>query len=85
MPRTIRKMTGGVADRFSIPERGYVKPGYYADLTVFDEAEMAAATPDQTKSFGISRVFINGKQVLSGGVLDTEALKTTGRALPSKK
>lgn len=84
MPRTIRKMTGGVADRFSIPERGYVKPGYYADLTVFDEAEMAAATPDQTKSFGISRVFINGKQVLSGGVLDTEALKTTGRALPSK-
>ena len=84
MPRTIRKMTGGVTDRFSIPNRGYVKPGYFADLTVFDEAQMAAATPDQTKAFGISRVFINGKQVLSDGMLDTEALKTSGRALPSR-
>ena len=84
MPRTIRKMTGGVADRFSIPERGYVKPGYYADLTVFDEAEMAAATPDQSKPFGIRRVFINGKQVLKDGALDKEALKTSGRALRSR-
>jgi N-acyl-D-amino-acid deacylase len=77
-------MTGGVADRFSIPERGYVKPGYYADLTVFDEAEMAAATPDRTCSFGISRVFINGRQVLADGKLDTEALKTSGHALRSR-
>jgi N-acyl-D-amino-acid deacylase len=84
MPRTIRKMTGGVADRFSIPERGYLKPGFFADLTVFDEAEMAAATPDQSKSFGIRRVFINGKQVLQDDVLDTTVLKTSGRALRSR-
>ncbi len=84
MPRTIRKMTGGVADRFSISGRGYVKPGYYADLTVFDEKEMAEATPDQEKSFGIKKVFINGKQVLSDGKLDTEALKTSGHALRSR-
>jgi N-acyl-D-amino-acid deacylase len=81
MPRTIRKMTGAVADRFSIKERGYVKPGYFADLTVFDEAEMAAATPDQERAFGISRVFINGSEVLSGDVLDKEAIKTSGHAL----
>ena len=61
-----------------------MKPGYYADLTVFDEAEMKDATPDQTKSFGIRRVFINGKQVLCGGELDKEALKTSGHALPSR-
>ena len=84
MPRTLRKMTGGVADRFSIPERGYVKPGYYADLTVFDEAEMASATPDQQKSFGIRCVFINGKQVLKDGELAREVLKTSGRALRSE-
>ena len=83
LPRTIRKMTGGVADRFSIPARGYVKPGCYADLTVFDEAEMAAATPDQSKPFGIRRVFINGKEVLCEGKLDTEALQTSGQALRS--
>lgn len=62
-------------------ERGYVKPGYFADLTVFDEAEMAAATPDRERAFGISRVFINGHEVLSGDVLDKEALKTSGHAL----
>jgi N-acyl-D-amino-acid deacylase len=85
MPRTLRKMTGGVADRFSIPERGYVKPGYFADLTVFDEAEMKEAVPDQPKPFGIRRVFINGKEVLSDGVLDTEALRTSGHALRSPR
>lgn len=84
MPRTIRKMTGGVADRFSIPERGYVKPGYFADLTVFDEAEMVSAVPDQEKAFGIRRVFINGKEVLCDGQLALEALKTSGHALRSR-
>jgi N-acyl-D-amino-acid deacylase len=84
MPRTIRKMTGGVADRFSIPDRGYIRPGCFADLTVFDEAEMASAVPDQEKPFGIRRVFINGKEVLKDGVLDKEALKTTGHALRSR-
>ena len=84
MPRTIRKMTGGVADRFSIPERGYIAPGFFADLTVFDEAEMATALPDQEKPFGIRRVFINGKEVLKDGVLDKEALKTSGQALRSR-
>jgi N-acyl-D-amino-acid deacylase len=84
MPRTIRKMTGGVADRFSIPDRGYIRPGCFADLTVFDETEMASAVPDQEKPFGIRRVFINGKEVLKEGVLDKEALKTSGHALRSR-
>lgn len=84
MPRTIRKMTAGVAERYSIPQRGYLKPGFYADLTVFDEKEMASAIPDQGKAFGIRRVFINGREVLKDGVLDQEALKTSGRALRSR-
>ena len=33
-PRTIRKMTGGVAKRFSIPERGLLRKGFKADITV---------------------------------------------------
>ena len=84
MPRTIRKMTGGVADRFAIPERGYVRPGYFADLTVFDEEAMKRATPDQGRSFGIDKVFINGTKVLDGGALDETALATAGRAMPVK-
>ena len=64
--------------------RGYIKPGYFADITVFDEAEMKDAVPDQEKAFGIKRVFINGHQVLAEGALDKDALKTSGHALPRR-
>lgn len=81
MPNTVRRMTGAIADRFMIPERGYLKAGYYADLTVFDEDALRNGTPDQEKPFGIEKVFINGRMVLNGDELDREALKTTGRAI----
>ena len=81
LPRTIRRMTGATADRFMIQERGYLKEGYFADLTVFDEEEIRNATPDQTKSFGIRKVWINGQLVCEDDRLNEEALKTTGRAM----
>ena len=81
MPNTIRKMTGAVADRFSIKERGLIKPGYFADLTVFDENKLREGEPDQEKSFGIEKVYINGINVLDGNVLDSEAIKHSGRAM----
>ena len=82
MPKTIRRMTGAIADRYMLKDRGYLKEGYYADLTVFNEEKIRKTPPDQEKSFGIEKVIINGKLVLDGGKLDGEALKTTGRALP---
>ena len=81
MPNTIRKMTGAVAERFSIRERGLLKPGYYADLTIFDELKLRNGKPDQEQSFGIEKVYINGIKVLDGGILDTDAIKHTGRAM----
>ncbi len=81
MPNTIRRMTGAIADRYMIPERGYLREGYYADLTVFDEEALKNAVPDQGKSFGIEKVFINGRMVLDGNELDRETLKTSGRAI----
>ena len=81
MPDTIRKMTGAVAERFSIKGRGYIKPGYYADITVFDEAKLRDGEPDQEKAFGIEQVYINGTKVLHCGILDTEAIKHSGRAM----
>ena len=82
MPNTIRRMTGGIADRFMIRNRGYLREGCYADLTVFDEKVLKKGRPDQGKSFGIEKVFINGCPVYSDGHLDEEALKKTGRAIP---
>lgn len=81
MPNTVRKMTGAVADRFSIANRGYVKPGYFADLTVFDEEALKNGIPDQSRAFGIERVYVNGKLVLNGETLDEAAFCCAGRAM----
>lgn len=81
MPNTIRKMTGAVADRFSIKARGYIKPGYYADITVFNEAELRDGQMDQGQSFGIEKVYVNGVNVLDKGVVDVAAVKSSGRAV----
>ena len=75
-------MTGATADRFMLRDRGYLKQGYYADLTVFDEEALKNGVPDREESFGIRMAFINGRQVLDNGRLDEEALKTSGRAIP---
>ncbi len=82
MPATVRRMTGAIADRFMIPDRGYVREGCYADLTVFDEEALRTATPDQSCSFGIRHVWINGCHVLSGSELAREKVRTVGRAIP---
>lgn len=84
MPNTIRRMTGAIADRFMIENRGYIKEGCFADITVFDEEEIKRAVPDQMRPFGIEKVFINGRLVLDKGELNEELLKTSGRALPVK-
>ena len=81
MPNTVRRMTGASADRFMLKDRGYIKPGYYADFTVFKEDELLAATPNQTHAFGIDKVFINGILVCDENVVDEEACKTSGYAL----
>lgn len=81
MPRTVRKMTAAVAERFGIAQRGYVRSGYFADLTVFDEKELADGIPDQGKAFGIRQVWINGTRVLCEDALDRKAIRTSGRAL----
>lgn len=82
LPNTVRRMTGATADRFMLADRGYLKEGYYADLTVFDEDALRQAVPDQQQPFGIDRVFINGCLVLDQGKLDTDTLRTSGRAVP---
>ncbi len=68
LERVIRKMTGATADRFRIRERGYLRPGYKADLTVIrpDELRVDEKKPD-AKPGGIVHVYINGNAVLEHG------------------
>ena len=81
MPQTVRRMSGAVADRFMLPERGYIKEGFFADLTVFDENELKSAETDRQRSFGIRKVVINGHIVLDDDKIDDNSLKTSGRAV----
>lgn len=83
MEQTIRKMTGQVADRFSLKDRGYIKEGYFADITVFNEEILKNEPPDQNKSFGIEKVFINGKQVIEKDTMNEVLLQNAGYAIRS--
>lgn len=77
----IRKMTSLAAQRVGLTERGLLRPGMYADITVFDPATIidnSTYEQPQQLATGISYVFVNGVAVLDGGK-PTNALP--GRAL----
>ena len=71
----VRKMTSLAAQRVGLADRGLLKPGMYADITVFNPATVIdRATfeqPHQT-SAGIEYVLVNGKAVLRKGQLTSE-------------
>lgn len=71
--KIIRKMTGATADRFGIKERGYIKEGMIADITVidYDNIEVKPNVPDYTPK-GVEYVFINGKKVITKGKYDAK-------------
>lgn len=68
----IAKMTSMPAARLKIARRGVLKPGYYADVCVFDPNEIrdVATFEDPCQlSTGIAHVFVNGKQAADSGML----------------
>ena len=77
----IRKMTSLAAQRVGLNERGLLKPGMYADITVFDPAtiiDRATFEEPSQLATGVTYVFVNGVPVVDGGQV-TAALP--GRAL----
>ncbi len=66
--KVVHKMTGATAERYRIPERGYLKPGCRADITVIDlDAMRVDEKKPDFKPGGIVHVFVNGQQVLENG------------------
>ena len=66
----VRKMSGGVAARLSLRDRGLLREGMKADVVVFDDATiMDHATPDKPHqlSQGVEQVWVNGVRVLRDG------------------
>ena len=77
----VRQSTGRTADIYRIDHRGYLKPGYYADVVVIDPAHYAPRADyihPRELSVGISSLFVNGALAVS----DSQATgATAGRAL----
>ena len=66
----IRRLTSLPATNLSIKDRGSLKPGYFADIVVFDPAaikDTATFEKPQQLAVGVRDVFINGVQVLKDG------------------
>ena len=66
----IRRLTSLPATNLSLRQRGLLKPGFYADLVVFDPGTIrdnATFEKPQRLASGVDDVFVNGVQVLNNG------------------
>ena len=70
LPDAIRRLTSLPATNLSLRQRGWLKPGYFADVVVFDPATIQDhATFEKPKQLatGVADVFVNGVQVVKDG------------------
>jgi len=70
LPQAIRRLTSLPATNLGIAQRGALRPGYYADLAIFDPrtiADRSTYAEPQVYAVGMRHVFVNGAQVLRDG------------------
>jgi N-acyl-D-amino-acid deacylase len=75
LEEAIRKMTSRPAARMGLLDRGLLRPGMAADLTIFDPAtirDIATFEDPNHYSVGVRHVFVNGRAVVSNGVITDE-------------
>jgi N-acyl-D-amino-acid deacylase len=75
LEEAIRKMTSKAADRVHLQDRGLLRPGMIADITVFDAATIRdVSTFDDPKHYatGVRHVLVNGKRVVAEGKITAE-------------
>src|SRR3954466_9248488 len=72
LEEAIRKMTSKAADRVHLHDRGLLRPGMMADVTVFDPTTIRdVSTFDDPKHYatGVRHVFVNGTRVVADGAI----------------
>ena len=70
LEEAIRRLSSLPAENLKLERRGALKPGYFADVVIFDPAEVedhATFENPHQYSTGIRHVFVNGVQVLKDG------------------
>jgi N-acyl-D-amino-acid deacylase len=76
LERAVRKLSGEPADLFGFVRRGYVRPGYWADLCVFDPETVSPGPTKRLRDFpadgerlaaedptGVRHVLVNGTPI----------------------
>src|SRR5207302_4950926 len=70
LEEAIRRLSALPAGNLKLDRRGALKPGYFADVVVFDPAKIqdhATYEKPHRYSTGVLHVFVNGAQVLKNG------------------
>jgi N-acyl-D-amino-acid deacylase len=70
LEEAVRKMTSRSAARVGLRDRGILRPGMAADVTVFDPAtirDVATFEDPNRYAVGVKHVFVNGVAVVSNG------------------
>jgi N-acyl-D-aspartate/D-glutamate deacylase len=70
LEEAVYKMTGGSAGALGLGDRGFLRPGMWADVVIFDPARVGdVATYDNPHQYaaGIETVVVNGQIVVDGG------------------
>jgi N-acyl-D-amino-acid deacylase len=81
LEEAVRKMTSQPASRVHLNDRGILRPGMAADITVFDAARIKdTSTFEDPKHYavGVEYVIVNGRAVVAQGRITSER---PGRAL----
>jgi len=81
LEEAVRKMTSLAANRVGLMDRGILRPGMLADITVFDPKtikDVATYNDPLHYSLGVKFVFVNGRPVVWDGSITEER---PGRAL----
>jgi N-acyl-D-amino-acid deacylase len=70
LQEAVRRLTGLPATNLGLDHRGFLKPGMFADVVVFDPATIADRATFENPhqySVGVKHVFVNGAQALKDG------------------
>ena len=70
LTEAVRRLSSLPATNLGLDHRGFLKPGMFADVVVFDPqtiADRATFENPHQLSVGMQHVFVNGTQVLKGG------------------
>jgi N-acyl-D-amino-acid deacylase len=81
LEEAVRRLSGLPATNLGLDRRGFLKPGYFADVVIFDPgtiADKATFEKPHQYSVGVKDVFVNGVRELKDGEYSG---KFSGRAL----